>query len=322
MEAEKNVLSGVSGQRFNGRLSYSERQSPKSTPSEHNSLSTSDWSRPEYASLLQKYRGQNPKSVFAEFPWDRMQGETWESPLQNLAALAKNEPWDFQHPEFKRPGRKYPVLFNYLNQTFLRLQSQLKIKYAANGTKACFNTGLQTPEGKDIFAVFLRCSKSDVIARPNWILSCFCEAYSGRLREFDPLPEIATYIEDPSDLVFDLRFSLEIDYRHILKDHSERLPPMLRDNLTLAQNAIEGAARTLKERLKRNYKLAVPNWRNNGIQLLLPLSITGGNEADIALAAEKDAARKTYLAWTILPMDIAYVNARLICAPDKQWLMP
>jgi len=90
----------------------------------------------------------------------------------------------------------------------------------------------------------------------------------------------------------------------------------------LARNALEGAIRQLKERIKRNYKLAVPHWYNNKVQLLLPLCITDDNTADVALVAEKDLERKKYMIRTILTMDMAYLDARIICTPDRHWLNP
>lgn len=150
----------------------------------------------------------------------------------------------------------------------------------------------------------------------------YFDAYSDKVREFEPLPEIATYIDDPSELVFDHRMELEVDYKHILTDNKDRLPDVLKANPALARNAVEGAIRQLKERLKRNYKLAIPHWYDGRIQLLLPLCITDDSIADVALVAEKDSQRKKYMVRTVLGMDMAYIDARIICAPDRQWLNP
>ena len=115
---------------------------------------------------------------------------------------------------------------------------------------------------------------------------------------------------------------LEVDYKHILTDNKERLPDVLQGNQALARNAVEGAIRQLKERLKRNYKLAIPHWYDGRIQLLLPLCITDDSIADVALVAEKDSQRNKYMVRTVLGMDMAYVDARVVCAPDRQWLNP
>lgn len=275
-----------------------------------------------YESLFGRYKNQNPRKIFAHFPWRSEIGETWETPFRKLAEKAKSEDWDFHRPEFKKPGADFPIIASYLNYAFVRLQQQDKIKYSSDNSKACINTGLQTPEGKDIFATFYRNNSAADKAQPDWTLFGYFDAYSDKVRDFEPLPDIATYIDDPGELVFDHRFELEVDYKHILTENRERLPDVLQSNSVLARNAVEGAIRQLKERLKRNYKLAVPHWYDERVQLLLPLSITDDNTADVALVAEKDTPRKKYMVRTILTMDMAYLDARIICAPDRQWLNP
>lgn len=275
-----------------------------------------------YECLFKRYKDQNPRSIFAHFGWRGDTGETWETPFQKLAEKAKNEDWDFQRPEFKRQGTTVPIIASYLNYTFIRLQQQNKIKFSEDLSKACINTGLQTPEGKDLFATFYKNPNALERDQPDWTLFGYFDAYSDKVREFEPLPDIATYVDDPSELVFDHRLELEVDYKHILTDNKDRLPLVLQGNTALARNAVEGAIRQLKERLKRNYKLAVPHWYNERIQLLLPLSITDDNAADVALVAEKDPVRKKYMVRTLLSMDMAYLDARVICAPDREWLNP
>ena len=63
---------------------------------------------------------------------------------------------------------------------------------------------------------------------------------------------MATSIDDPSELVFDHRFDLEVDYKHILTDNQGRFPEVLRGNPALARNVIGKAIRQMKARLKRN----------------------------------------------------------------------
>ena len=244
-----------------------------------------------YEDLMKRYRDQNPREVFAHFSYKADQGETWETPIQKLAEKARPESWNFDKSEFKKDGIDYPILSSYLNFTFKRLQEQGKINYSVDGNRACFNTGLQTPEGKDIFATFYKNQQANERNQPDWTLFGYFDAYSDKVRDFEPLPDIATYIDNPSDLVFDHRLELEVDYKHILVDNVERLPDVLREAPTLARHAVEGAISQLKERLKRNYKLAVPHWYEGKVQLLLPLSITDDISADVALVAEKDEER-------------------------------
>jgi len=55
---------------------------------------------------------------------------------------------------------------------------------------------------------------------------------------------------------------------------------------------------------------------------LLPLNLTDENEADLALVAERDKHNLLYRIKTALTMDMAYVDARLITRPDRDWLNP
>ncbi|MDR2006776.1 MAG: DUF3825 domain-containing protein [Acidaminococcales bacterium] len=56
------------------------------------------------------------------------------------------------------------------------------------------------------------------------------------------------------------------------------------------------------------------------MSLLLPLSLTDDDVVDLALVTEK-ATAGNYLGHTILLLDWAYGNARLITRPDSDWLV-
>ncbi|MCI0458086.1 MAG: DUF3825 domain-containing protein [Gemmataceae bacterium] len=278
-----------------------------------------------YESLYKRYPEQPSTEVFSVFP-SRGAG-SWETPYRQLAAMT-DEPdkWNFVRKEFQRPGMEVPILTNYLNFTFLRVQEQERIRYSPDHQLACFNTGLSTPEGKDIFATF----EWNVASQRDrqyceWISTGFFDSYADWLSVFQPLPEAATYIDDSSDLVLDLSYEIDVGHTHILNDKETqgRLPAALRDNRTLALNAIEGATKFLKQKASRNYKLAIPFWyvAKKKIQLLLPLCLMG-KDADVALIADKDKAASKYRIRTVLPMDKAYINARLLTKPDRDWLNP
>ncbi|MBD2091387.1 DUF3825 domain-containing protein [Microcoleus sp. FACHB-1515] len=275
-----------------------------------------------YESLFRRYKNQDRRTVFAHFPWKGDQGETWETPFTRLVELAKPEDWNFSNIEFTRVNESYPILTNYLNYTFLRLQEEEKVVFSDDGDRACFNTGLQTTTEKDIFATFFRNKRAEEFNSPTWTLYGFFDSYSQKLKDFFPIPEVATYITDPGELVFDFGYEIDINYDHILEENQHRLPEILQQNRKVAISSIQGAVYLLKERIKRNYKLAIPHWYENKIQLLLPLNITSEEHADLALVADKDKDRKLYRIRTVLTMDMAYIDARLICRPDRYWLDP
>lgn len=278
-----------------------------------------------YKSLNKRFKNQNQREIFAHFPYDGQVGENWETPFEKLAKLAKDEDWNFKRTEFISQYKKqsFPVLTNYLNYTFLRLQDEGKIVYSKDNDKACFNTGLQTQRGKDIFATFFRNRQAEEKNQPDWTLYAFCDSYSEKLEPFHPLPELANYITNVDDLVFNTQYDIEPNLEHFLKHNENRLPEVLRGNLRMAENVINGAIQSLKGLIRRNYKIAIPHWYDNKIQLLLPLVLTNEEGiADLALVVDRDDNRKIYRGTTILSMDMAYVDARLITKPADEWLNP
>ena len=276
----------------------------------------------KYKDLALRYKDQSHNEVFSTF---RIHSDTkrfWDWPYELLASMAKKENWDFQRSEFRQEKQRFPILVNYLNYTFRRLQDQNKIKYTDDQNRACFNTGLQTEYEDDLYVTFYRNKQSTEKSLPDWTLYNFFDSYSEKLSEFRPLPDIASYYDDPTDLVFNTNYDVEFNYEHIIEENHDRLPDQLKNNRRLAVNAIKGSEDSLKQKLARNYKVAIPQWYENRIQLLLPLNLSDGPDAELALVAERDPKTSLYRVKTALPMNMAYMNARLITRPDRDWLNP
>lgn len=277
----------------------------------------------KFNSLFSRTKDQPYDQIFAHFPWNEDKGENWETPFSKLAIIAKPDIWNFTNKKFQIEGQKYPILRNYLNYTFLRLQQEDKISFSSDGKRACFNTGLQTPTEKEIYATFYKNKCSQEQKKPAWTLYAFVDSYSSDLKDFTPLPKIAKFIIDASDLVFDLSYNFEINIEHIISENGDRFPKIFHENERLAMTAIQLATEISKEKIRRNFKLAIPLWYHDKIQLLLPLNLLHSDgAADLALVADKDESRKIYRIKTAMTMDMAYVNARLIGKPDRDWLNP
>lgn len=240
-----------------------------------------------YLSLYRKYADQPLNQVFAVFPYDRAK-EKWDARFERLASELKQESWDFVRPEFKREGENFPVLRNYLNFTFLRIQDQNKIRYSADGKRCCFNTGLQTESEKDVFLLFKRAWPPGGV---EWDYTGFCDTYDIPSEFRTPLPELATYVEDSNDLVFNIKYDIDTNIGHILDDpeNMKRLPPELRDNRMLALTSIEGATKFLRQRVLRNYRTTIPFWfvGRQKVQLLLPLFVTESNRVYVFTVQNK-----------------------------------
>lgn len=235
---------------------------------------------------------------------------------QELAGLAENEDWDYRHTP---QGIPRPILYSYLHYTFARLKEQDKVATSDDGRFACFNTGLVTETQEAIFMFFEKNRRSD--ASNPWYFQRFCRKGEWYLNQFSTLPDIATYFEDPSDLVFDPRLEVRANMEHIANDNRERFPEPFRSmDSYVIQTVLKGALDNATERVKRNYKAAIPQFYQGRMQLLLPLCLAASHTADLALVVEQFEG--FYRASTCLTLDMAYNNARLLARPDRDWLQP
>lgn len=136
------------------------------------------------------------------------------------------------------------------------------------------------------------------------------------------MPEVANYFNEPSHLIFNPNLNLTINYNHIIDDNRDRLAFIESASRNEILSHLKSAIDRVKIEVKRNYKLAVPQWFNNKIQLLLPLRMeVRGKEQILALVVDR-INNNSYDARTILTVDMAYNNARLIVNPGSDWLNP
>lgn len=179
---------------------------------------------------------------------------------------------------------------------------------------------------------------------------------------FHQLPQHVTYFDDVSDLIFDSSQELYVDTRHILVDNVDRLPlAFLREELrdrpdlltTLDEaekatpdnkapyqpirdalesddflfrrlrNRLDDAIDLARRRARWNYRTAIPSYypTTNEMSLLLPLYLTSASRSDNALVVHLSESG-SYIGETILTMRQAYLDARLVCRPEHDWLLP
>ena len=249
--------------------------------------------------------------------------------LTDLKNLAEIENWDY----LKKPTRGVPVLFSYFNQTNIRLVKQDKI-VKGQSTKdkteyAYLNTGLVTPQQDEVFAYFIKNPNYVLLSdwgvqSAEWNFIEFNTEQSVYRRYFIEIPEIATYFSDAevADLIFDTRVPIIPDKEHLLKRklriESERIRNL--DNEGFIEE-IKDAIELARKRIKRNYKTAIPHFYDNRIQFLLPLCFRS-NKAEAVAALVVNKNENIHEAHTILSLDQAYNNARLLAKPDREWLNP
>ncbi|HUC24912.1 MAG TPA: DUF3825 domain-containing protein [Streptosporangiaceae bacterium] len=244
---------------------------------------------------------------------------------ETLAGLAEREDWNYRiHPA----KDQFVILRSYLKYTFLRLNELPgHLVYSEDEGSLAFNTGLVTAFQEHIFALFRR--RPDDELGPRWVLRSFEKASSVPFLELfgRNIPPLAYYYDDPAQLVFDVRLPLSVNVEHVPHD-PDRFPESL--NLLTAQDLaaqVNAKAPEAVERVRRNYKTAIPQFYRDGktgqgkMQLLLPVALLRRDHAELALAVDR-LESGVYLGRTVLTLDWAYNNARLLTRPDTDWLKP
>lgn len=139
--------------------------------------------------------------------------------LDELAVLSEDENWDYQNT---LSTYHKPVLYNYLQHTYRRLQDENKLFVADDGQALTFNTGLVTPNQEEIYCYCT--TNRNQNAQQDWYFSNWCRKGESDLTRFSQLPSMAHYFEDPSALVFDPRKEVRSNVEHIISDNKERFP--------------------------------------------------------------------------------------------------
>ncbi|HEX4325137.1 MAG TPA: DUF3825 domain-containing protein, partial [Gaiellaceae bacterium] len=204
---------------------------------------------------------------------------------------------------------------------------------APGGAKvSAFDTGLLSRHFEPIYAVFEANRDPD---RQPWVHKEWAAPSSPRLREFnrDELRR-ALFFSEPAEAVYDPRLRVDLNLEHIIDDNVDRYPSELQTNAYLRKATLEQAVKVAGAKARANWRLAAPQfyWPPSGqpghIQLLLPLALIDPDHVDLALVVDRhpaytedrDATDACYRAYTVLPLEWAYRNARLVTRPEAYWL--
>jgi hypothetical protein len=250
---------------------------------------------------------------FAWFP------RTFEDALRELAGRAQQETWETD------PTTPLNVLSSYARYTFKRLAQEGKLVTSVDNhglEVISFNTGLFTDNYEAIFALL---EKNQNPGRQPWVFKDWLVESDWRLDWFSSRAKPARYFDEPADLIYNPDLLVVANLDHILDDNADRYPADLRANRHRRRMMLQSAIAEAGKRAQMNYKVAVPQFyfgRAGGdrgwMQLLLPLCFDDPRRADLALVV--DRADGVYRAFTVLALDMAYRNARLIARPESDWL--
>ncbi|MCH5644088.1 DUF3825 domain-containing protein [Gordonia sp. ABSL49_1] len=243
----------------------------------------------------------------------------WADALASLASMAEPEEWVGSGDT----ARPLPILDSFLRYTHKRLVMEDKIVVTADGEWTALNTGLLTPHAEEIFGLFQRNKHEN--AQHWYFLRWASESDRDLLKHFPDPPQMAEYVTSASELVYDWRRELKLAYDHIINDNIDRFPADLAAQPLRAKQALDSAVNLTLRRVRRNHKLVIPQWYPKlgevGAQFLMPLDLTGDGSADLALVVSA-VGERAYRGHTVLTLDMAYTNARLVARPDSDWLAP
>ena len=259
--------------------------------------------------------------------------DAFDSFLESVATSAVPEPWNFSG---KPCNCKYPILKSYLENIFGKLRKEAaegkenKVVYSADGQHILFNTNLPDTFGNDILILAEVRKKSngeEYYENPSMSKSGIFGRRQYGFRD-EAKPEPATFFEDVNEVIFQSSWQIDANFDHlfhIIQDNRSRFPKEYQEkNPAEVAGDLEKAIELAKRMAKRNFKYIAPMYRpqKNGIQLLMPIYLSGSYKQapDFALVLTPEDG--IYLPETILPIEGAYQNARLIAMPDEAWLKP
>lgn len=252
--------------------------------------------------------------------------------------FCSDESWNYiQHKTEDTQQNKtedIPILISYIDQTFKRIieEDKLVLGRSSDGKEyAYFNTGLANRFQSEVFAYFeknynYKESKSWGVSIPKWHFLEFNTEESRYRKYFDgrTTAQIASYFNPGTRLVLDPEDlkTAKPNWGHLY----ERKNRIAVENINVMsegdfRDAISDSIDLAYRRIKRNYKTAIPQFYSHEIQFLVPLY--SRKDRVNALAAMVIRQNECiYEISTLLTLDQAYNNARLLAKPDREWLNP
>lgn len=238
-----------------------------------------------------------------------------------LSKMAQPEVWTYKKIKEKDP---YRILRNYIIFTYNRLSEENKIILSDDGEYRCMNTGLLTIYDQEIVALFQKASKKDGL--PWYLVGFFKETDKQFTMHFSQLPQLASYFDNVKDLIYDSSLELVLKKEHIIDDNIDRFIAAGYTDKKIINLLLGAAKNTLEKKLKRNFKLALPFYYHNTetgenkIQLLAPLYFPGAPvKLALVMNKVKSEVNEYYEGVTVLPVEWAYMNSRIIVKPDEEW---
>lgn len=251
----------------------------------------------------------------------------WYIQLDDLAEMARPEPWRFRNPMYSTKNHDTPILERYIQAIFKKQAidfntepdpEQAATYFHVENEHACFHTGLYTRWYKPIYGFFDRNKKPDSLL--NWYFRGFADEVSPWLKYISPLPQKPSYDMARTGANFNPDWPIRVNVDHILGDEENisRLPDSIREarNLPLL---LETAVELARRKAVIEPSIVVPQAYQGRIQYLLPICLTDMERPDLAMTLT--IMDGYYLGNTCLTLEMAYLNARLLARPTTPWLL-
>lgn len=265
--------------------------------------------------------------------------ENWKDGNEFLEDLADNtipEKWTYS---YHRSGIPHPILKAYIENIFEKLKKEEnKILKSDDGNFIIFNSNLLDKYFHEIYIVAEVVNSDNEVSYRNPfrvksltdLIKLKFTVEGKQLKDAKQLPEKPSFFRDINEVIFQTSWIIDRSFEkfeHIIEDRKDRFPPAYQNkkNDELARS-LDNAINYAIAIAHRNYKFIVPMYRPqfDKIQLLMPIYLSGSftEKPDFALILDPDTEHQIYTPQTILPLDAAYQNARLIAKPDEYWLNP
>ncbi len=256
--------------------------------------------------------------------------------LDDIASNSIPEKWTYH---YHTSGIPHPILKSYLENIFGKLKRESgKILTSDDGKFIIFNSNLLDKYFHEVFIVaeVINDEGEKNYKNPYRLKSLTDLIKQGfkvnghQVKNLADLPHKPSFFKDINEVIFQTNWVIDRSFEkfeHIIEDRKDRFPAgyQTKKNDELAR-ALDNAINYAVAIAERNYKFIVPQYRpqDDKIQLLMPIYLSGSftESPDFALILDPDVENQIYLPQTILPLDAAYQNARLIAKPDEYWLNP
>ncbi len=251
---------------------------------------------------------------------------SWYCQLDELAELARPEPWRFREPIYSTKNTDTPILERYIHAIFKKQAIDFNEErspenaaryFHVENEYACFHTGLYTRRYKAIYACFDRNKRQASML--DWYFRGFADELSPWLKYVSPLPQKPSYYMTQYGVNYNPEWPIRVNIDHILGDEENvsRLPASIRDaqNLPLL---LETAVELARRKAVIEPSIVVPQGYQGRVQYLLPICLTDMENPDLAMTLT--IMDGYYLGNTCLTLEMAYLNARLLARPVAPWL--